>query len=162
MTRKTSTYTRNIKRRQACADPLAVYRVMNQLQPFTPAELLQLKTPYRVAFESLKTGRGSELDFHTLAAVVNVVLVMGEKIGPECVEVAKLAQDALMHMLDRALRLKRWGVDAWALRNIPPALDLHDQLLELCTPLQMQQAMRTVLERMRAGQTLAPEDFQKP
>lgn len=160
MTRKISAYAR--KRRQCAADPSAIYRVMSRIQPFTAAELLELKTPYRVAFESLRTGRGGELDFHTIAAVTNVVLVMGERIGPECVEVAKLAQDALMHMLDRALRLGRWGVDALALQNIPPALDLHDQLLELCTPLQMQQAMQAVLERMRAGQTLAPEDFSNP
>ena len=156
--KKTTPHGRKLKRRQ-CADPASLYRVMNRLQPFTPSELLQLKTPYRMAFQSLRTGGGGELDFHTLAAVVNVVLVTGEKIGPECVEVAKLGQDALMLILDRALRLGRWGVDVVALQNIPPVLDLHDQLLELCTPLQMQQAMQTVLGRMKAAQTLAPEDF---
>lgn len=161
MSRKTTQHGRRLKRQAAahCADPSSIYRVMNRIQPFTQAELLSLSAPPRVALESMRRGSGTELDFHTLAAVANCVLVCGEKIGAECVELAKLAQESLMLILDRHVRLGKWGLDAAALQNIPPVLDLHEQLLALYTPLQMQQAMQTVLERMRVGQTLAPEDF---
>lgn len=107
----------------------------------------------------MRTGFGTEHDFHTLAAVANTVLVCGEKIGKECVDAAKLAQNSLVLMLDRGVRLGKWGVDAGALQNIPPVLDLHDQLLALYTPLQLRNAMGEVIRRMKAGETLAVEDF---
>jgi hypothetical protein len=162
MTRKLSAHGRKLKRQQAIgADPLALCRGMGNNVPFTPEELAELKTPPRVAFESLRRGHGSEYDFHTLAAVANNTLVCAESIHPDCVEVAKAAQDALMRILDRQHRLGKWGLDSQALQEIPPALDLHEQLLELYTPLQMQQAMAETIRRMKAGQTLAPEIYQK-
>jgi hypothetical protein len=66
-----------------------------------------------------------------------------------------------MRILDRQHRLGKWGLDSQALQDIPPALDLHEQLLELYTPLQMQQAMAETIRRMKAGQTLEPEIYQK-
>lgn len=144
---------------RAQADPSSIYRVMNRIQPFTRAEQLELSMPPRVAFESMRSGRGTEFDFHTLAAVANCALVCGEKIGKPCVDAAKLAQESLVMMLDRHVRLGKWGVDAGALQNIPPVLDLHEQLLALYTPLQMQQAMQETIRRMKAGETLAVEDF---
>ena len=162
MTRKLSAYGRRLARRQATqADPMAIYRTMGKLQHFTADELIALKSPPRVAFESLRRGHGSEGDFHTLAAVANNTLICAESIHPDCVEVAKAAQDALMRILDRQHRLGKWGLDSQALQDIPPALDLHEQLLELYTPLQMQQAMAETIRRMKAGQTLAPEIYQK-
>jgi hypothetical protein len=58
-------------------------------------------------------------------------------------------------MLDRSVRLGKWGLDSQALQELPPVLDLHEQLLALYTPAQMQEAMAETLRRMRAGQTLA-------
>lgn len=141
------------KRRWA-ADPSAIYRLMNKLQPFTPAELVKLQTPVRVAFEALRTGRGEEGDFHTLAAAVNTALICSEAIDPLCVETCKRAQAALMGILGRHERLGKWGLDSAALQDIPPAIDLHEQLLQLCTPQQLQNAMTETLRRIQAGETL--------
>lgn len=156
--KKTTKHGRKVKR-QVCADPSSIYRVMGRIQHFTPTELLTLSIPAHSAFEALRTGFGTEHDFHTLAAVANTVLVCGEKIGKECVDAAKLAQNSLVLMLDRGVRLGKWGVDAGALQNIPPVLDPHDQLLALYTPLQLRNAMGEVIRRMKAGETLAVEDF---
>lgn len=157
--KKTTKHGRKVKR-QVCADPSSVYKVMGRIQHFTQSELMALSIPLHLAFESLRTGRGTENDFHTLAVVANTVLVCGEKIGKECVDAAKLAQNSLVLMLDRGVRLGKWGVDAGALQNIPPVLDLHDQLLALYTPLQLQDAMREVIRRMEAGETLGADDFE--
>jgi hypothetical protein len=164
MSRKTTAHGRKLKRQQATpADPFAIYRTMGKIQPFTAAELIELKSPPRVAFESLRRGSGSDLDFHTLAAVANNTLVCAESIHPDCVDVAKLAQDALMSILDRQIRLGKWGLDSQALQDIPPVLDLHEQLLELYTPLQMHRAMQETMRRMNAGETLSPEIYnEKP
>jgi hypothetical protein len=141
-------------KRSYTSDPSAIYRLMNRFQAFTPVELVTLQTPVRVAFESLRTGRGEEADFHTLAAVVNVALIRSESIDQLCVETCQRAQDALMAVLSRSKRLGKWGLDAAGLQDIPPAMDLHEQLLELSTPHQMQQAMQETLRRMRTGHGL--------
>ena len=156
MSRKTTAHGRKLKRGQAIqANPASLPQLMGLLQPFTASELLQLQTPPRVAFESLRNGRGTECDFHMLAGVANNTMVCGEKIHPDCVAAAQQAQDALMRVLERFTRLGKWGLDSDALQSIPPVLDLHEQLLELYTPLQMQDAMRETIRRMDAGETLA-------
>ena len=163
MSRKISAHGRKLARQQATrADPHSLCRVMGNVTPFTPEELAELKTPPRVAFESLRRGQGTEFDFHTLAAVANNTLVCAESIHPDCIEVAKRGQDALMAMLDRMNRLGKWGLDSQALHDLPPVLDLHEQLLDLYTPGQMKAAMTETMRRMKAGQTLAPEDYKQP
>jgi hypothetical protein len=132
-------------------DARSLPRLIARLEPFTSAELLALQTPVRVAFESLRTGSGTEPDFHTLAAAVNTSLIRSEAIDPLCVETCQRAQAALLGMLGRFKRLGAWGVDHHALQDIPPALDLHEQLLELSTPLQMANAMQETLQRMNDG-----------
>lgn len=136
------------------SDPGAIYRVMGKIQMFTPDELRRLKLPVRVAFESLRTGTGAEIDFHTLAAAVNTAMVRSESIDQLCVETCQRAQSALMLVLSRHDRLSKWGPDATGLQDIPPAIDLHEQLLDMSTPLQMQNAMAETIRRMRAGHAL--------
>lgn len=148
--RKTSAYARKRHR----VDPTGGLRSISALRPFDQSELLQLSLPPRVAFESLKTGRGSQGDFDTLAVVVNVSMVRCESIGSEGVELCKEAQDALMVIAARHEATKRWGMDYQALQTIPAVIDLHEQLLELSTPRQMMDAMREVMKRMQAGEVI--------
>jgi len=163
MSRKISAYGRKLARQQAVrADPMALYRTMGKIQHFTQDELVQLTTPPRVAFESLRRGHGTEFDFHTLAGVANNTLICAESIHPDCVEVAQKAQNALMRMLECANRLGTWGLDSAGLQDLPPVLDLHEQLLALHTPMQMQGAMRETIQRMKDGQTLSMESVAKP
>lgn len=127
---------------------------MNKIQPFTPDELTKLKTPVREAFERMRCGTGEEDHFHTLAAVVNVSLIRSESIDPFCVETCQRAQAALMAMRGRFQRLGKWGFDSAALQDLPPVIDLHEQLLQMSTPLQMADAMQITINRMESGQTL--------
>ncbi len=150
--RRAAQYQRGQQNRRG--DPSAIYRVMNRLQPFTDDELRTLALPVRVAFESLRAGRGTEGDFHTLAAAINTALMRSESIDPLCEQTCITAQAALMRVLDRHQRTGLWGLDGLALQDIPLAIDLHEQLLQLSTPLQMQQAMQETLRRMQAGQVL--------
>lgn len=137
------------------ADPAALYRLMNRLQPFTPTEQLRLNLPPRVAYESLRTGRGEEADFHTLAGAVNVAMVRAETINPLAEQTAITARDALMRCWQRHQASGRWGFDGPALQDLPPALDLYEQLLALSTPQQMQDAMAETIRRMESGNHLA-------
>jgi hypothetical protein len=141
-------------KRKYQADPMSMFKTMNKVEPFSAKELTQLNMPVRMAFDCLRTGEGKEMHFHTLAAAVNVALVRSESIDPLCVETCQRAQDALMSVLARSKRLGKWGLDAAGLQDIPPAIELHEQLLQLSTPLQMQKAMNETIQRMNAGHGL--------
>lgn len=80
--------------------------------------------------------------------------VCGMPIDPLCVETAKRAQAGLMRAYDRHTTTGRWGFDGPALQDMPDAIDLYEQMLELSTPMQMQAAMRETINRMNGGMTL--------
>jgi len=133
------------------ADPGTMFRVLGRLAPFTPAEQLNLNLPARLAFESIRTGKGQEGDFHTLASAINVTMIRAKDIDPLVEQTAKDARDALHRCWTRWENTARWGFDGPALQSIPLALDLYEQLLELSTPIQMQAAMNETIRRMQAG-----------
>ena len=134
------------------ADPGALRRVLARTEPFTAAEVRELALPVRLAFESLRTGAGHEADCDTLAVALNATLVRAEAIDPLCEQVCIDAQDGLMRAKLRHAETGRWGFDGLALQNIPPALDLHEQMLALSSPAQMIAAQEEVLQRMARGQ----------
>lgn len=146
--KKTSVYARKLRR----VDHMGGLRLISELRPFDAAEQMALALPPRVAFQSVRDGKGSDSDFDTLAAVVNVAMVRCEEIGQEGVELCQEAQASLMEVKARHERTGHWGFDYRALQAIPTAIELHEQLLELSTPRQMMDAMREVVKRMNAGQ----------
>ena len=81
------------------ADPMAIFKVMDKLTPFNDIELLRLELPIRLAFEALRTGRGTESDFHDLCAAVNTTMVRSESVDPLCEQTAIAARDALSRCL---------------------------------------------------------------
>ena len=138
-------------KRRYQADPAAMFRVFNRLEPFTQAEQHQLNVPVKLAYERLRTGVGCEDDFHTLAAAVNVAMIRAESIDPMAEQTAVNARDALLRCLVRHSTTGRWGFDGPALQDLPPAIDMHEQLVALSTPLQMETAQREARRRMEAG-----------
>ena len=125
----------------------ALGRVLNRLEPFNADELMRLELPIRISFEAIKTGAGSEQDFHDLAAAVNVTIVRSETVDPLCEQTAIAARDALLRTHDRFQKSGRWGFDGPALGEIADGIDLHEQLIRNSTPLQMIDALREVIRR---------------
>jgi hypothetical protein len=142
---------RHTKTRRSYADELGGMRLIRDLEPFTAQEVAALTLPPAMAYEAITKGLGQEDDFDTLAAVINVSMVRCETIGQQGVELCQQAQESLMHMRARHTRTGRWGVDAAARENIPAALDLHEQLLQLSGPRQMREALQEVLRRCESG-----------
>ena len=133
-------------------DPMATFKAINKVKLFNESEQLRLNLPVRIAYESIKSGKGIDDDFHTLAAAINVAMVCAEKIDPLVEDTAVRARDAMGRCLKRHKQLGVWGFDGLALQDVPVAIDLHEQLIDLYTPLQLQTAMKEVLRRMDAGQ----------
>ena len=149
------------KRRRWHADPSALFRTMSKVQPFTQQEVTTLILPAVSAWDELKNGRGQETHYHTLAAVANVCLLRAEDVEGDidelCLDMVKRAQEALLTIKERNDRSGRWGVCYISLERVPPMLDFYQQLVELSTPLQMQQAMKAVIARVNAGEVLELE-----
>ncbi len=135
-------------------DPTAQFRVMRDLQPFTQAELLQLTMKPRMAWEAVRTGHGTDDDRGTISTVVNTSLVRCEAIHPDLVETCKSAQQALWRIRERHQRTGSPALSHDDIEAINPVIDLHEQLLELSTPLEMKRVLVEVLRRAAAGETL--------
>ena len=59
------------RKRREHIDPFAQFRLMRNLQPFTPAELRKLNLKPRLAWEAMRTGHATDDDRGTISAVVN-------------------------------------------------------------------------------------------
>lgn len=130
-------------------------RIIGLLEPFTPDELIRLELPIRMSFEALKNGKGSESDFHDIAAAINCTIVRSEAVDPMCEYTAIAARDALMRTWHRWEKTGKWGFDGPALQEVEAGIDLHEQLIRLSTPGQMLNAMREVIKR---GKSIAQEE----
>jgi len=132
-------------KRRYQADPTSIYKLMNKLQPFTPAELLQLELPIRVSFEALRTGAGTERDWSDIVAAINTTIIRSRDIDPLCEYTAGQASDALVRMWHRAQTSGRWVFDGPGITQVEAGIELHEQLCRPSTPMQMMDAMRQVL-----------------
>lgn len=134
-------------KRRYSADPGAMGRVLNRIQPFNAGELLRLDLPIRMSFEAIKTSQGVEQDFHDIAAAINTTMVRSESVDPLCEQTAIAARDALLRCWHRFQTTGRLGFDGPALSEVADGIDLHEQLIRNSTPLQMIEALREVMRR---------------
>lgn len=142
-------------RRRYQADPMAMFKTINKIAPFNAAELLRLELPIRLSFEALRTGQGSESDFHDLCAAINTALVRSESVDPLCEQTAIAARDALLRCWQRHEKTQRWGFDGPALLEVEAGISLHEQLVRNSTPLQMIAALREVQRRGMRNEVVA-------
>ena len=152
---KTSHRAASKAKRKWVADPSSIYRVMNKLQPFTQEEQHRLTNPVRLAFEKMRTGVATEPDFHVLAASINVTMILAEQVDPLAEQSAVAARDGMFRAWHRYQRMGVLGFDGLALQDLPVAIDLHDQLMALLTPLQVSEAVREIQQRIEDGEVLS-------
>jgi hypothetical protein len=130
-----------MKRRRYQADPMAMYKVMARIEPFTEQDVITLTLPARLAFEAIKNGNAGISHFDELAVSLNTTKVRAESIDPLCEEICMVAQDALRRCKDRYLRTGKFGWDGPALQELPPALDLYETIMRDSNPNFMQAAL---------------------
>lgn len=146
-------------KRKYHADPGIIYRVMGKFQDFTADEHREITLPVQISFERIKSGAGTDGDFHTLASACNVSLVCSEKID-QLVEVACIAaRDALLRAKERHNKTGRWGFDGPAISDIGEMIDVYNQLAKLLKPVQLQNAMNEALRRASTGHGIYQPEF---
>ncbi|ABM38623.1 hypothetical protein [Polaromonas naphthalenivorans] len=138
------------------ANRLAHESTVHKVTPFATEETAALSNEAHLAWHHLINGTGTKAHFDTLATSLNASLILSEPIGQAAIDVAVRAQQAMVSMQARFHRVGRFGADAQALADVPPGLDLYDQLLSFANPLQLVQAVCKSWKRIAAGDVLAP------
>jgi riboflavin biosynthesis pyrimidine reductase len=145
-------------KRKYIADNNAIYRLLAKVTPFDDSEVTRLSIPAWQEWRMLKTGQGNQRSVQLLAEVFNACLVSAENVKGDpdelCIEMVKRGQAALQIIIDRHQRLGSWGVCYQTLEHIPPVIEFHDQLLERCTPAQLQAALEEANRRSSQGHVL--------
>lgn len=115
---------------------------------FSEHEFAVLSNEARMAWHKLQTGDATVAEYDSLVMAVNVTKILAEGFGTAAVEIMEHAQVALYEIAQRYRRTGRFGVDAFALKHMPDALDFHDECLRHCSPWQMTRALETAYERI--------------
>lgn len=138
------------------ANRLAHESTLHSVRSFATEEIAALSNEARLAWHHLINGTGTKQHFDTLATSLNASLILSEPIGQAAVDVAIRAQESMVRMQSRFHRVGSFGADAQALADVPPGLDLYDELLRFSNPLQLVQAVCKSWKRIAAGDVLAP------
>lgn len=118
-------------------------------------QLRDLGIAVHAAVESLRTGQGREQDFHTLAAAVNVSLILCERaVGSEYLGIVKTAQDALLRVWQRGKTTGRWAFDGPGYTAITDAVTLHEQQISNVSRRACREAMMECTRRVMRGEVL--------
>lgn len=133
-------------------DPRASMQAIAMQRPLDAEQKTDLGVALRVSLEALRTGRATEQEFHTLAACINVSLVLCERdIGAEHMPTIKRAQQALLRLWSRGKASGRWVMDGPGLVSIVEGVDLHEAQLANVARSEAADAMREVRRRIQRG-----------
>jgi hypothetical protein len=130
-------------------DPAFTINKTKWMQTYNEEEAAELANKSRMAWFKITTGIGNEDDFDTLATMMNVIGILCEEIDKSLLSITQPASMALAEIKIRYLKHGKFGVDANALKTIPEALDLHDEILKHMTPQKMIDTIEIAIKRLR-------------
>lgn len=133
-------------------DCFAHQRVIGKAQKLTIAEQTECALPVRLAWEALRNGTATGKDYRAVSDAIQICTAASEFIDPFLEETCFAAAKALCAMADRFERVKKLGVDAASLRDIPPALEFYEELLREATAGQLFDWMQAVAMAREAAQ----------
>lgn len=139
------------------ARPTAALALLDSVRDFATEEAAMLANDARMSWHRLTIGTGNMDDYDRVAIALNVTAALCDRDHLDAAyQVITQAQHALVNVRSRYHRVGRFGADAAALRDVPPGLDLHDQVLALINPLQLAKAMRTCYDAILARNIIDP------
>lgn len=133
-------------------DPHAGMRAISMQHRLDREQQDDLGIALRVSLEALRTGLATEQAFHTIAACINVSLVLCERgVGSDYLPAVKQAQAGLMRMRQRGLDSGRWVFDGAGMRDVTHGVELHEAQLASVSRKEASNAMREVMRRIKCG-----------
>jgi hypothetical protein len=146
--------------RRALSMALRVEDRFRTRQPLDESQTRDMGIAYHVAFDLMRSGRGDEESWSTLACMTNIAVVMAEQgIGGEHMAALARALDGIRRAKDRGRATGRWAFDGDALAAMVDALAIHDAQLEAATIGDTRAALAEVERRIgrKLGETPAAE-----
>src|SRR5512139_1990101 len=136
-------------------DPTAGMHAIAMQKNMAGDQLLDLGLAIHNSIERMRLGMGVELDFHTIAALVNVSLVLCERgVGGDGMGCVQAAQDALVEILQRQRRTGKWGFSGPEMQAINDCAHLHEQQIAIVSRRECRDAMLEVRRRVDRGEVL--------
>ncbi|MCK9386111.1 MAG: hypothetical protein M0Q15_15990 [Nevskia sp.] len=133
-------------------DPQAGLHAISMLHRLNATQQADLGVALRFSLESIRTGRATEQEFHTLAACINVSLVLCERgVAADYLPAVKLAQAGLLRLLKRGRESGRWVFDGPGMQDVLHGIELHEAQLAFVTRKEAAEAMREVMRRIDRG-----------
>lgn len=138
-------------------NPLRI--VLNKTVPLAENLQVSLALPIRIGVDAFLESKATETDWHNLALVSNVCLVLSESISKEIEADVKLCQAALLRVRDRYRTHKSFTLDADGRKWVVYIADLYEELIKVLVPDAITKALNEVNRRMRNGNTLETGDL---
>lgn len=140
-------------------NPHAMFGAMRSVTQLDHSQTVDLGTAYWAAFMSLKTVHACEDHFHSLAAAVNVAMVLSESgVMPQALADFKAAQEAMVSVWRRAEKSGKFGFTAPEMATVKESLLLHDMQLAAATQEQAARAVQEVIRRKENGDLISWEE----
>lgn len=153
--RKQSLYARKRARGQTTEAKIgSALFLLDQARPFDDGETDDINKDHRAAFERLRTGTGTPLDYNNLVMKFTIFNVRSEEISPVLTSTMKLGLSAMQRMHDRHAKGLTLAFDADGLRDVPFALGACEDILAASSPLQMKLAIKEGWRRATGDSTL--------
>ena len=133
--------------------------VLNKVKAFDQNLQVDLTLPVRIVTDAFLNSTANEDDWHTLALVSNVCLVLSENISKEIEADVKLCQAALLRIRDRYRTHKSLTLDADGRKWVVYIADLYEELISVVVPDTLTKALNEVNRRMQSGNTLETGDL---
>jgi hypothetical protein len=140
------THGRKPRRQRAPTD--ALRRLFARMTPMSEEYQASLTLPVRLAFQAFLDSSVQEVDFHTLAAAMNITLICAEKVDAMVEQSANAAVAAVQRIHDRHAATGQYGLDGPARNEIAAGIDIYEQLTSLLTGGQLHDAMAECYARM--------------
>ncbi len=125
-------------KRQYQADPQTLWKTVGRTTGFSEADQIKCSLPVMAAWERLKTGAASAEDVCTLADASGICVLAAQGMDALVLETAEAAANTLKTVADRYVKHRVWGVDHATLRDVPPMIDLYEELFRNATGGQME------------------------
>ena len=133
-------------------DPCAGMHAIGMQHRLDTTQQADLGIALRVSLEAIRTGQADEQAFHTIAACINVSLVLCERgVAADHLPAIKAAQDGLLRMLKRGRDTGRWVFDGPGMQAVVHGIALHEAQLDIVTRKEAADAMREVMRRIDRG-----------
>lgn len=114
-------------------DYFAIFKAVARATGFNEVEQAQCTNPIDIAWECLRSGTADAKNIEALTDMIAICIVASEFMDPLILKTVDAGRLAMVGIADRYTRCQRWGVDAAALRDLPPVIDFYTELVRNAT-----------------------------